>query len=58
MSSLQNEAHQLAIPTLSFVDRKVKEIEEKKNVNLKEEDIDQVNIDRVSHSSPIIIQFI
>ncbi len=42
--SLQNEAHNVTLPTLRFVEKKVQELENSKNVNLKEEDIDKVKM--------------
>lgn len=39
---LQNEAHNIRLPTLFEIDKKAKEIEKSKTANLKEEDIDKV----------------
>ena len=46
--SLQLEKRGLKLPTVDFVRRKARKLEEVKNVSLKEEDVEKVN----SHEPP------
>jgi RNA polymerase-associated protein RTF1 len=42
----ENEAHSIRLPTVFEIDKKVREIEKRKNTSLKEEDIDQIIIEK------------